>query len=70
MGGALLSEATATLSRAETAGRTTFSILAAISFCHLLNDMMQAMLPAIYPMLKADFGLSFGQIGLLTRAAR
>ncbi|HEX7337626.1 MAG TPA: MFS transporter [Gemmatimonadales bacterium] len=46
--------------------RTAFTILTAISVCHLLNDMMQALLPALYPMLKADFGLSFGQIGLLT----
>ena len=35
-------------------------------FCHLLNDVMQALLPAIYPMLKSGFALSFGQIGLLT----
>ena len=34
------------------AGRTAFTVLAAISFCHLLNDMMQALLPAMYPMLK------------------
>jgi MFS transporter, FSR family, fosmidomycin resistance protein len=61
-----LSEATATLSPAQTAGRTTFSILAAISFCHLLNDMMQSLLPALYPMLKSTYALSFGQIGLLT----
>ncbi len=45
---------------------TAFSILAAISFCHLLNDMMQSLLPAIYPILKANYGLDFGQIGLLT----
>ena len=61
-----MSEATATLSPAQTAGRTTFSILAAISFCHLLNDMMQSLLPALYPMLKGSYALSFGQIGLLT----
>jgi FSR family fosmidomycin resistance protein-like MFS transporter len=61
-----LSEASATLSPAERAGRTTFSILAAISFCHLLNDMMQSLLPALYPMLKGSYRLSFGQIGLLT----
>ena len=36
------------------------------AFCHLLNDMMQAVLPAIYPTLKADFHLSFAQIGLIT----
>jgi FSR family fosmidomycin resistance protein-like MFS transporter len=61
-----LSQATATLSPAQTVGRTTFSILAAISFCHLLNDMMQSLLPALYPMLKGSYQLSFGQIGLLT----
>jgi FSR family fosmidomycin resistance protein-like MFS transporter len=43
-----------------------FTILAAISVCHLLNDMMQALLPAMYPMLKTGFGLDFGQIGLIT----
>jgi MFS transporter, FSR family, fosmidomycin resistance protein len=41
-------------------------VLGAISFCHLLNDMVQSLLPAIYPMLKGGFDLSFGQIGLLT----
>src|SRR5579863_4790559 len=61
-----MSEATATLSPAQNAARTTFSILAAISFCHLLNDMMQSLLPALYPMLKGSYQLSFGQIGLLT----
>ena len=45
---------------------TVFPVLLAISFCHLLNDMMQSLLPAIYPKLKVDFGLSFGQIGLVT----
>ena len=49
-----------------TAGRTAFTVLAAISFCHFLNDMMQALLPAMYPMLKQDFGLDFGQVGLIT----
>jgi FSR family fosmidomycin resistance protein-like MFS transporter len=44
---------------------TTFSILATISVCHLLNDMMQSLLPAIYPILKANYGLDFGQIGFL-----
>jgi MFS transporter, FSR family, fosmidomycin resistance protein len=45
---------------------TTFTILGAITFCHLLNDTMQSLLPAIYPTLKANYGLSFGQIGLIT----
>ncbi len=48
------------------ASHTVFGILAAISVCHLLNDLMQALLPAMYPMLKASYALSFGQIGLLT----
>jgi FSR family fosmidomycin resistance protein-like MFS transporter len=47
---------------------TVFSVILAISFCHLLNDMMQSLLPAIYPDLKTSFGLSFGQIGLVTLA--
>ena len=58
------------MSTAATAGeegaKTAFSILAAISFCHLLNDMMQSLLPAIYPILKTNYGLDFAQIGLLT----
>src|SRR5216684_6104217 len=54
------------LQKPDSAGQTTFTILAAISFCHLLNDMMQSLLPALYPMLKGTYALSFGQIGLLT----
>ena len=45
---------------------TTFSVLFAISFCHLLNDMMQSLIPAIYPSLKEMFSLSFAQVGLIT----
>ncbi len=48
--------------------RTTFAILFAVSFCHLLNDMMQALLPAIYPTLKTQYHLTFAQIGLITLA--
>jgi FSR family fosmidomycin resistance protein-like MFS transporter len=58
-----LSQAIITRSQA---GGAAFVILGAITFCHLLNDVMQALLPAIYPMLKSSFSLSFGQIGLLT----
>jgi FSR family fosmidomycin resistance protein-like MFS transporter len=47
---------------------TVFGILIAVSGCHLLNDMMQSLLPAIYPDLKANLGLNFGQIGLVTFA--
>ncbi len=45
---------------------TVYGVIFAISFCHLLNDMMQSLLPAIYPGLKAGFHLDFGQIGLIT----
>jgi FSR family fosmidomycin resistance protein-like MFS transporter len=38
----------------------------AASFCHLLNDMMQALLPAVYPILQSGFNLSFAQVGFLT----
>jgi FSR family fosmidomycin resistance protein-like MFS transporter len=58
--------ATAVGSVTAAAGRPAFGILAAISFCHLLNDMMQSLLPAMYPMLRSSYGLSFSQIGLLT----
>jgi FSR family fosmidomycin resistance protein-like MFS transporter len=47
---------------------TSFTVLFAIGFCHLLNDMMQALLPAIYPTLKTQFHLNFAQIGLVTLA--
>lgn len=45
---------------------TTYPILGAISFSHMLNDMMQSLIVAIYPLLKSDFSLSFIQIGLIT----
>lgn len=57
---------TTTAQHGHAAVKTTYSILAAISVCHLLNDMMQSLLPAIYPILKSNYGLSFGQVGLLT----
>ena len=41
-------------------------VLVALSFAHLLNDMMASLLPAIYPMLKQDFHLDYGQVGLIT----
>ena len=43
-----------------------FRVLTAVSFCHLLNDMVQSLLPSIYPILKSSFKLDFGQIGLIT----
>ncbi|HYK81171.1 MAG TPA: MFS transporter, partial [Micropepsaceae bacterium] len=45
---------------------TTFAVLFAISFCHLLNDMMQSLLAAIYPQLKATLELNFAQVGFIT----
>jgi FSR family fosmidomycin resistance protein-like MFS transporter len=45
---------------------STVGILIALSVCHLLNDSIQALLPAIYPLLKESFSLSFTQIGLIT----
>jgi FSR family fosmidomycin resistance protein-like MFS transporter len=45
---------------------TSFAVLAGISFSHLLNDTVQALVPAIYPMLKESFALTFAQVGLLT----
>jgi len=45
---------------------TAFAVLAGISFSHLLNDTIQSLVPAIYPMLKDSFALSFAQVGLMT----
>jgi len=45
---------------------TAFSVILALSFSHFLNDMMQSLVPALYPMLKSGYGLSFAQIGLIT----
>jgi FSR family fosmidomycin resistance protein-like MFS transporter len=48
--------------------RTAFGVLSSIAFCHLINDMLQSLLAAVYPTLKAEFRLSFAQIGLVTLA--
>ncbi len=45
---------------------TAYPVILAISFCHLLNDMMQSLFPAIYPILQREYILNFAQIGLLT----
>lgn len=49
-------------------GGTTFAILVSLSVCHLLNDMNQSLVPAIYPILKDAYHLDFAQIGLITLA--
>jgi len=46
----------------------TFAILASLSICHLLNDLNQSLVPAIYPILKTSYHLDFAQIGLITLA--
>jgi MFS transporter, FSR family, fosmidomycin resistance protein len=50
----------------RTSAPTALRVLFAISLSHLLNDTVQAVLPAIYPMLKGTFALTFGQVGLIT----
>ncbi len=48
--------------------RTHYLVILAISLCHMINDVMQSLLAAIYPLLQAEFALSFAQIGLMTFA--
>ena len=45
---------------------TVLAVLLAASFSHLLNDIIQAVIPAVYPLLKTRFSLGFGQVGLIT----
>src|SRR3989475_5057688 len=52
-------------SRAGAAAKTVFPILLSISVCHLLNDTLQSLIPAIYPLLKSSFHLDFSQVGLI-----
>ena len=60
---------TATLdSSRQVIQKTVYSILFSISFAHLLNDLIQAIIPSIYPILKDSYNLSFTQIGLITFA--
>jgi len=48
--------------------QTVFAILFAVSISHFLNDMMQSVLPSVYPMLKENYSLTFTQIGFITFA--
>ncbi|HYM74208.1 MAG TPA: MFS transporter [Stellaceae bacterium] len=52
--------------RPRIAEGAAFSIILALGFSHLLNDMIQSLVPALYPMIKENYGLSFAQIGLIT----
>ena len=45
---------------------TAYAILFSMGFCHLLNDMIQSVIPAMYPLLKDSFGFTFAQIGVIT----
>jgi FSR family fosmidomycin resistance protein-like MFS transporter len=54
------------LTTSQIAKKTVFPILFTISFTHLLNDLVQAVLPAVYPLIKTNFRLSFTQIGIIT----
>lgn len=51
---------------ASVAGKTVMNVLLALSLSHLLNDTIQSLIPAIYPVLKDSFRLSYAQIGLIT----
>lgn len=59
---------TSTIDPKQIAQQTVFPILFAISFSHLLNDTIQSLIPAIYPLVKDNYNLSFSQIGLITLA--
>lgn len=50
----------------QSGSKTVLEILLAISFCHLLNDMISSLLPAIYPLLKDSYHLDFAEVGLIT----
>ena len=56
------------VTQGATIQRTTFAVILSLSFCHLLNDMIQSLVPAIYPILKTTYQLDFGQVGLITLA--
>ncbi len=61
-----MSQATQAIPFSQGKTKTVFPVLYAASFCHLLNDMMQALLPAVYPILRGNLDLSFAQVGFLT----
>jgi hypothetical protein len=50
------------------AATPAFAVIGAISVSHMLNDLMQSLIPSVYPILKANYALDFGQIGLITLA--
>jgi FSR family fosmidomycin resistance protein-like MFS transporter len=52
--------------RQPAARQTVMKVLWALSFCHLLNDTIQSVIPAMYPIVKESLGLDFSQVGLIT----
>ncbi len=60
--------ATTTTPSSEAAEKTAYLVILGVSLCHLLNDVMQSLLAAIYPLLREEFRLDFWQIGLMTLA--
>ncbi len=62
----ILTDTAATAGRATAATTTAFTVILAVSFGHFINDIMQSLLSAIYPLLKDNYRLDFWQIGLLT----
>ena len=48
------------------AAGTAIGVLSALSLCHLLNDLLQSLLPAVYPILKTNLHLDFAHVGLIT----
>jgi len=61
-----LTASPATATPAPQASPLVMRILGACALAHLINDLIQAVLPSIYPMLKANYGLTFAQVGLIT----
>src|SRR5687768_1817519 len=63
-----MSEATAALEEKEAVEQTALKVLVAISVAHMLNDIIQSLIPAIYPLLRETHRLTYGQIGWITFA--
>jgi FSR family fosmidomycin resistance protein-like MFS transporter len=66
---AAIAAATPPVSSAPVASQiAVFPVLISLGFCHLLNDLMQSLIPALYPMLKSQLHLDFAQVGMITLA--
>ena len=60
--------ATSAPAQGLSAQTASIPILISLCFCHLLNDLIQSLIPALYPLLKQQFSLNFTQIGIITLA--